>query len=76
MSENSKQPRWSFSDESKRDAVDLVIQQGDSSTAAPYAVGFLPELSESGMRNGPPEAQSSDEDASIEPLREEIYASR
>ena len=72
MSEKSKRPRRSFSDEFKQDAVDLVVQQGYSFKAAADAVGVSSRSLREWHEKRAPEPQSCDEDASAELLREEI----
>jgi transposase len=72
MSEKSKRPRRSFSDEFKQDAVDLVVQQGYSFKAAADAVGVSSRSLREWHEKLAPTPDPCDEDASAELLREEI----
>jgi transposase len=71
MSEQSKRPRRSFSDEFKQAAVDLVVQQGYSFKAAADAVGVSSRSLREWHEKLAPEPQPCDDDASAELLREE-----
>ena len=72
MSEKSKRPRRSFSDEFKQDAVDLVVQQGYSFKAAADAVGVSSRSLREWHKKLSPEPAPCDDDASADLLREEI----
>ncbi|MFT5323976.1 MAG: transposase, partial [Planctomycetaceae bacterium] len=71
MSEKSKPPRRSFSDEFKQDAVDLVVKQNYSFKAAAEAVGVSSRSLREWHEKLAPERQPCDDDASAELLREE-----
>ena len=71
MSEKSKPPRRSFSDEFKQDAVDLVVKQNYSFKAAAEAVGVSSRSLREWHEKLAPEGQPCDDDASAELLREE-----
>jgi transposase len=71
MSKKSKRPRRSFSDEFKRDAVDLVVKQNYSFKAAADAVGVSSRSLREWHEKLAPEPQPCGEDASADQLREE-----
>ena len=72
MSEKSKRPRRSFSDEFKQAAVDLVVKQNYSFKAAADAVGVSSRSLRDWHEKWAPEPRPCDDDASAELLREEI----
>ena len=72
MSEKSKGPRRSFSDEFKQDAVDLVVKQGDSFQAAADAVGVSSRSLRDWHVKLTPEPVPCADDASAERLRGEV----
>ena len=71
MSEKSKRPRRSFSDEFKQAAVDLVVKQNYSFQAAADAVGVSSRSLREWHEKRASERQPCDDDASAELLREE-----
>lgn len=70
MSEKSKPPRRSFSDEFKQAAVDLVVKQNYSFKAAADAVGVSSRSLREWHEKWAPEPRPCD-DAAVELLREE-----
>ena len=71
MSEKSKPPRRSFSDEFKQAAVDLVVKQNYSFKAAADAVGVSSRSLREWHEKLAPTPGPCDDDASVELLREE-----
>jgi transposase len=71
MSETSKQRRRSFSDEFKRDAVDLVVKQGYSFKAAAEAVGVTTRLLRDWHEKIAPDPDPCGQDASLAQLRDD-----
>ena len=69
MSEKSKPPRRSFSDEFKQAAVDLVVKQNYSFKAAADAVGVSSRSLREWHEKWAPEPRPCDDD--VELLREE-----
>jgi|SRR6056297_1270930 len=71
MSKESQPKRRSFSDQFKRDAVDLVVKQGYSFRSAAKSVGVGEGSLRLWHRQLAPTPQPAGEDASLQDLREE-----
>ncbi len=71
MSSNGKKKRRRFSDEFKRDAVNLVVQEGYTIAAAARAVGVLAGSLRDWHRKYAPEPEPCGEGATIEELEAE-----
>lgn len=71
MSTDSQRQRRSFSDEFKRDAVNLIVKQGYSFAAAAQAVGVGQGSLRLWHRQLAPKPQPAGEDASLAELRAE-----
>ena len=71
MSEKSKRKRRKFSTEFKQDAVDLVVKQGYSISAAAQAVGVEYRSLKEWHAKLAPQPDPCGEDASVDELREE-----
>ena len=71
MSTDSQRQRRSFSDEFKRDAVNLIVKQGYSFAAAAQAVGVGQGSLRLWLRQLAPKPQPAGEDASLAELRAE-----
>ena len=71
MSQDSKNKRRSFSDEFKRDAVNLIVKQGYSFRAAAEAVGVGEGSLRLWHRQLAPKPEPAGEDASLAELKAE-----
>ena len=71
MSNKSRRKRRTFSEEFKRDAVNLVVVEGYSISAAAEAVNVLPGSLREWHRKYAPEPEPCGEDASVEDLKAE-----
>jgi transposase len=71
MSTNGKRKRPTFSDEFKRDAVNLVVVEGYTIAAAAKAVNVLDGSLREWHRKYAPEPEPCGDDASVEDLRAE-----
>ena len=68
---SSKRPRRSFTEEFKRDAVNLVAVQGYSFSRAAQAVGVSPNSLRTWYEKYVPEPEACGEDATFGQLQEE-----
>ena len=71
MSSNGKRKRRSFSEEFKRDAVNLVVVEGYSSAAAAKAVHVSPGSLRQWHEKYAPAPQACGDDATVEQLQAE-----
>ena len=76
MSQDSKHKRRSFSDEFKRDAVNLIVNQGYSFRAAAEAVGVGEGSLRLWHRQLAPKPEPAGDDASLPELMAEIQRLR
>jgi len=72
MDEQTKQKRPIYSDEFKRDAVRLVVDEGYSFKAACDAVGVCQQSLRSWHAKLAPPHEPCGEDATVEELRDEL----
>lgn len=72
MSKRSKRVRRTFSDEFKRDAVDLVVKQGYSFKAAADAVNVSSRSLREWHEKLAPQPEPCGDDASVQELQAEI----
>lgn len=72
MSKNSKRVRRTFNEEFKRDAVNLVVNQGYSFSKAANAVGVASKSLREWHEKFAPEPEPCGEDASVEELTAEV----
>ena len=71
MSSNSRRQRRTFSEEFKRDDVNLVVVEGYTISGAARAVNVLPGSLREWHRKYAPEPEPCGEDASVEELKAE-----
>ena len=72
MSHQEKRKRRRFSEQFKRDAVNLIVLQGYSVSAAARAVGVDNKVMRTWRDKFAPEIPPCGEDASVEQLQEEV----
>ena len=72
MSKSKKRARRTFTDEFKRDTVNLVVKQGYSFAAAAEAVGVASRSVREWHEKFAPPPESCGENASVEELKAEI----
>ena len=72
MSSNGKKPRRTFSDEFKRDAVNLVVVEGYSFSAAARAVGVSYSVFRKWYDKFAPAPEPCGPDATVEELQSEV----
>ena len=72
MAKQSKRKRRSYSEEFKRDAVRLVVEEGYSVRAASEAVGVCEQTLRIWRNKFAPPPEPCGEDATVEELRDEL----
>ena len=76
MSSKTKKERRSFTEEFKRDAVDLVVKEGYSKSAASRAVDVTYSVFDKWYNQYAPEPEPCGPDATVEELQSEVQRLR